>query len=147
LAWGLRGFCHSLAKGRARGCVAGATAGFEVGSRPDSRDTFFCSAKRKYPKKRRPGSRLLPALRSFWRGWRKGLPAPSPTCGIPAAPLRAIPTKTFGARRGIRDKNNPAIKTYLVDPISAAYRMYVIYRHSQQRCRNNSISGQYIILI
>jgi hypothetical protein len=29
-----------------------------VGSRTDNRDTFFCSAKRKYPKKRRPGCRL-----------------------------------------------------------------------------------------
>jgi len=29
-----------------------------VGSRTHGRDTFFCVAKRKYPKKRRPGCRL-----------------------------------------------------------------------------------------
>ncbi len=56
-----------------------------VGSRTDSRDTFFCSAKRKYPKKRRPGCRLPPALLAFERGRRASCPygnAPHP-CGAP----------------------------------------------------------------
>jgi len=34
--------------------AATATALFYVGSRTDNRDTFFCLAKRKYPKKRPP---------------------------------------------------------------------------------------------
>jgi len=37
---------------------------------------------------------------------RRGFPAPPPTCGIPAAPLRAILAKSSGARRGIRDKKS-----------------------------------------
>jgi len=55
---------------------------------------------------RKGGPDAACSLRSeaFGGGWRKGLPAPSPTCGIPAAPLRAIPTKSSGARRGIREK-------------------------------------------
>ncbi|CAD6881636.1 hypothetical protein, partial [Methylomonas albis] len=48
-----------------------------VGSRPDSRDTFFCIAKRKYPKKRRPGCRFDPARRSFRRGSTEGASCPS----------------------------------------------------------------------
>ena len=47
-----------------------------VGSRPDSRDTFFCLAKRKYPKKKPPRRRLFPALLRFERGFPKGLPSP-----------------------------------------------------------------------
>jgi len=35
---------------------------------------------------------------------QKGLPAPLPMCGIRAAPLLAIPAKSCGARRGIREK-------------------------------------------
>jgi hypothetical protein len=35
-------------------CVATATVVFNVGSRTDNRDTFFCLAKRKYPKKKPP---------------------------------------------------------------------------------------------
>jgi hypothetical protein len=76
---------------------------FESGSCTRGRDTFFCVAKRKYPKKRRPGCRLLPALRRFYRRLPKGTPVPLATCGIPAAPLRAIPDKTAGAWRGKRD--------------------------------------------
>jgi hypothetical protein len=49
---------------------------FNVGSRTHGRDTFFCFAKRKCPKKRRPGCRLLPALLAFTRGCQKGLPCP-----------------------------------------------------------------------
>ncbi|MDT4289049.1 hypothetical protein RO575_05740 [Methylomonas sp. MO1] len=38
---------------------------------------------------------------------QKGLPAPLSMCGIHAAPLRAIPAKSYGARRGIREENHP----------------------------------------
>ncbi|WP_161808518.1 hypothetical protein [Methyloglobulus morosus] len=58
-------------------------------------------SKEKYPKETTPGCRLLPAFLSFDGGCRKGLPVPPATCGIPAAPLRAIPAKTSGTRRGI----------------------------------------------
>jgi hypothetical protein len=61
-------------------------------------------SKEEYPKEKTPGRRSFPALLAFGGGCRKGLPAPSPTCGIHAAPLRAIPAKSSGARRGIRDK-------------------------------------------
>jgi hypothetical protein len=43
--------------------------------------------KRKYPKKRRPGCRLLPARRCFYRGLPKGTPVPLATRGFLAAPL------------------------------------------------------------
>jgi hypothetical protein len=66
-------------------CVAGATADFNVGSRTDNRDTFFCLAKRKYPKKKPPERRLFPALLAFERGCLKGLPSP---CMQRAASLR-----------------------------------------------------------
>jgi hypothetical protein len=35
----------------------------EVGSRTDSRDTFLCLSKEKYPKEKTPHCRLFPALR------------------------------------------------------------------------------------
>jgi len=50
---------------------------FESGSRTRRRDTFFCFAKRKYPKKRRPGFRQFPALLTFDEGFQKGLPSPT----------------------------------------------------------------------
>ena len=56
--------------------VAIATGCLNVGSRTDDRDTFFCFAKRKYPKKRRPECRVNPALIRFERGFPKGLPSP-----------------------------------------------------------------------
>jgi len=90
--------------------VANATVVFEVGSRPDSRDTFFCLAKRKYPKKRPPRRRLLPALLGFERGCLKGLPSP---CMQRAAsmrrPYRAIPFKPSGARRGRGGQKRPTV--------------------------------------
>jgi hypothetical protein len=56
-----------------------------AGSRTGCRDTFFCLAKRKYPKKRPPRCRLFPALLGFERGCLKGLPSP---CMQRAASLR-----------------------------------------------------------
>ncbi|WNB74723.1 hypothetical protein [Methylomonas koyamae] len=42
---------------------------------------------------------------AFGEGFRKGLPAPPKTSGIPAAPLRAILAKSCDARGGITGKN------------------------------------------
>jgi len=35
------------------------------------------------------------------------VPVPPATCGIHAAPLRAVPAESSGTRRGIREKNRP----------------------------------------
>ena len=59
---------------------------FEVGSRTDCRNTFFCLAKRKYPKKRPPGFRQFPALLAFGEGFRRAILGPAKTSGILAAP-------------------------------------------------------------
>jgi hypothetical protein len=96
---------------------------FNVGSRTDNRDTFFCVAKRKYPKKRQPGCRVFPALLGFERGFPKGLPSP---CGKRDAslhrPYRAIPLKPSGARRGITGEKPSQIQKHYknVGPISEA---------------------------
>ena len=47
-----------------------------VGSRTDNRDTFFCLAKRKYPKKKPPHSALILRSEGFERGFSKGHPSP-----------------------------------------------------------------------
>jgi len=47
---------------------------FNVGSRTDNRDTFFCLAKRKYPKKRPPHAAYILRSEGFERGFRKGYP-------------------------------------------------------------------------
>jgi hypothetical protein len=54
--------------------VAAATVVFNVGSRTDNRDTFFCLAKRKYPKKRPPHAAFILRAEGFERGFRKGYP-------------------------------------------------------------------------
>ena len=47
-----------------------------------------------------------PARRDFRQGFFDGASQPlRKTCGIPAAPLRAIPDESPGARRGIRGVN------------------------------------------
>jgi hypothetical protein len=76
---------------------------FNVGFRTDRRDTFFCLAKRKYPKKRPPDCRLHPALQSFYWGLAKGASCPfanSPhPCGDPNGlfPVKAL---VLGAANG-----------------------------------------------
>ena len=104
-------FCAHAAEGfewivSLRFGVAIATGCFNAGFRTGERDTFFCSAKRKYPKKRRPRCRDDPARRDFRQGFFDGASQPlRKTCGIPAAPLRAIPDKSPGARHGKRGVN------------------------------------------
>jgi hypothetical protein len=68
---------------------------------PTGEILFFARAKKSIQKKTAL-CRLLPALRRFYRGLLEGTPVPPAKCGIPAAPLRAIPDKTASARRGIR---------------------------------------------
>jgi hypothetical protein len=75
---------------------------FNVGSRTHGRDTFLCTDKEKYPKEIRPMP-LASCASRIYRGLSKGTPVPLTTCGIPAAPLRAIPDKCSDARRGIRE--------------------------------------------
>lgn len=58
-----------------------------VGSRTHGRGSFFCAAKRKNPKKRRPDCRLSPPLLAFGGVARRGFHAPLATRGIPSAPL------------------------------------------------------------
>jgi hypothetical protein len=43
----------------------------------------------------------------------RGFPAPPSTRCIPASPLRAIPFKSSGARRGIREKTVPHKKWFI----------------------------------
>ncbi|CAD6880031.1 hypothetical protein, partial [Methylomonas albis] len=87
--------------------------GFRPSGQPvgcsNSLQANLCVAKRKYPKKRRPGCRFYPALRRFCRGFSEGASCPSENerharkagQALPAAPLRADLGKTSGARRGI----------------------------------------------
>jgi hypothetical protein len=57
--------------------------------------------KDKYPKEIRPMP-LASCAPSFLSGFtRKDIPVLLAKCGIPAAPLRAIPNKNASARRGI----------------------------------------------
>jgi hypothetical protein len=70
----------------------------KVGSQTDSRDTFFCVAKRKYPKKRPPTYRKFLRFSLLSRVFRTGFPALRKTRGIPAAPLRAMLDKSCDAR-------------------------------------------------
>ena len=86
-------------------------AHFNFGSRTDSRDTFFCSAKRKYPKKRRPGCRLTLRSKAFDRGCRKGHPWPSGNARHPCrAPSGLILSKAsvLGAAYGRKPHHLPA---------------------------------------
>jgi hypothetical protein len=62
--------------------VAIATNCFNVGSRTDSRGTFLCLAKEKYPKEMPPGFRLFPALLAFGEGFRMAIPGPAKTSGL-----------------------------------------------------------------
>jgi hypothetical protein len=79
----------------------------EVGSRTDRRDTFFCAAKRKYPKKRLPGFRLDPALLAFGEGFRRAIHSPPKTSGFLAAPLTGCSRQKLrcsGRNNGIKNR-------------------------------------------
>jgi len=48
----------------------------EVGSRPDSRGTFLCLSKEKYPKETTPHAASILRSEGFDRGFSKGHPSP-----------------------------------------------------------------------
>jgi hypothetical protein len=85
-------------------------------------------SKRKYPKKRRPGCRLFPAFLDFDEGWRKGLLPPSPTCGIPAAPL------TGYSRQKLRYSARHAGLIAPTGKFSSLLRAALIVIHKYLRC-------------
>ncbi|WFP49122.1 hypothetical protein PL263_13560 [Methylomonas sp. EFPC3] len=67
---------------------------------------FSLLVQRKVSKRKdTPDAACILRSEGFERGFRKGCPSPPKTSGIPAAPLRADPSKPFGARRGKRGKN------------------------------------------
>jgi len=74
---------------------------------PTAEVLFFACPKKSTQKKRHPNAACFLRSEAFERGCRKGLPAPSATRRIHAAPLRAGPFKSSGARRGIREENHP----------------------------------------
>ena len=67
----------------------------------------FAWPKESNQRKGHPTAACILRSEAFAGGWQKGLPAPLPTCRIHAATLRAIPSKSFGARRGRRGKYDP----------------------------------------
>ncbi len=77
---------------------------FEVGSRTDSRGTFLCLSKEKYPKEKTPDIRVDPAFLAFIGGCPKGPPyAPTDNAPLPCdAPNGLFPIKTpvLGAADG-----------------------------------------------
>ena len=87
-------------------CSAGSLAG-QAGSRPGGRGTFFCFAKRKYPKKRRAGC-AVPPLRCGHaallgpRGVWLNSPSAQTTPALIRAGLRYSPAHDGGRRE--RDK-------------------------------------------
>ena len=71
---------------------------------------FFVWAKKSNQKKAHQTGAWILRPKAFAGGWQKGLPAPLPTRRIPAATTlfrvgRAIPNKSFGARRGRRGES------------------------------------------
>jgi cytochrome c-type biogenesis protein CcmH len=77
---------------------------FESGSRTRRRDTFFCFAKRRYPKKRRPYAACFLRSSDLAGFTGRDFPIPPANCGYPAATRRAIPAIFSGTRRGIRER-------------------------------------------
>jgi hypothetical protein len=63
----------------------------------------FAWPKESNQRKGHPTAAYFLRSEAFAGGWQKGLPVPLPTHRIHAAPLRAIPSKSFGARRGRRE--------------------------------------------
>ncbi|MDO9424021.1 MAG: hypothetical protein Q7T40_07505 [Methylobacter sp.] len=70
----------------------------ESGSRTRRRDTFFCVAKRKYPKKKRPGCRLVPAF----IGTAYGIKLVPPANFLRSHATILVPTRCVGMQYGTR---------------------------------------------
>ena len=95
--------------------VAIATVFLYVGFRTDSRDTFLCLAKEKYPKEMPPGFRLNPARLAFGEGFRRAILGPAKTSGLLPLPYRAHFAKNCDARGGITGGNPFARLKVVVD--------------------------------
>ncbi|WP_019864311.1 hypothetical protein [Methylovulum miyakonense] len=80
--------------------------GFLIGFSHPTASYFLLLRRKKVAKEKAARYRFLLALLGFVGGQQRGLPALLLTCGILAAPLRAVPDKTCGARRGKRVLNN-----------------------------------------
>ena len=79
---------------------------FVSGIRTRRRDTFFCAAFRKYPKKRRFGWSRSCATRFCWGSVERVSCPPTDAWHPCHAPVVANPNKTCGARRGKREHND-----------------------------------------
>jgi len=75
---------------------------------PTTEILFFACPKKSIQKKRHPAAACFLRSEGFERGFSKGFPAPRKTRGVHAAPLRALPFKAFGARRGRGDLKRQA---------------------------------------
>ncbi|WKJ90967.1 hypothetical protein QZJ86_02245 [Methylomonas montana] len=82
---------------------------------PTAEILFFACPKKSTQKKRHPDAALILRSEAFDGDRQKGLPAPLSMCGIHAAPLRAIPAESSGARRGIREENRPDSNSLFAD--------------------------------
>jgi len=71
---------------------------------PTAEILSFASPKESIQRKGDPDAALILRAEAFDGDRQKGLPAPLSMCGIHAAPLRAIPAKSSGARRGIQEE-------------------------------------------
>ena len=87
---------------------------FKSGFRTRRRATFLCSAKEKYPKEKPPFAAGLLRADFFIGGRQTGLPAPLPTRGIHASPLRANPDENAGARCVKRDKTRYCVTSVII---------------------------------
>ena len=75
---------------------------------PTTQILFFACPNKSIQKKRHPAAACFLRSEDFERGFSKGFPAPRKTRGVHAAPLRALPFKAFGARRGRGDLKHHA---------------------------------------
>jgi len=87
----------------------------------------FASPKESNQRKGDPDAASILRSVAFDGDRQKGLPAPLPMSGIHAAPpLRAIPVESYGARRGIREKNRRDSKETVYLRIRMIYRNHLI---------------------
>jgi hypothetical protein len=87
---------------------------------PAPRAGYFLVATRKYPKKRSPRWRAIPALRAFAvKLARRHFPVPRARCCFPAAPLRASAQRLAMLRRAIGG-GNPNVPDVVLSPPEAS---------------------------
>ncbi len=86
---------------------------------------FFACPKKSIQKKRPPDAACFLRSSVLTGVGKRNIPIPLPTCGIPAAPLWAIPAKTSGTRRGRREQAVFVGWDELVNPNAYIGRCYV----------------------